>query len=41
MINNENKLVPIYRYDPELFFFTKVSKAQIVNGHLLKPKAST
>ncbi|CDE76669.1 unknown [Sutterella sp. CAG:521] len=41
MINNENKLVPIYRYDPELFFFTKVSKAQIVNGHLLKPEAST
>ena len=41
MFPNENKLVPIYNYDPELFFFISASRAQIVHGQLLKPKAST
>lgn len=41
MFHKNNELVPIYRYDPELFFFTKIARAQILNGHLLKPEAST
>ena len=41
MFYKDNRLVLVYKYDPELFFFTRMAKAQIHNGRLLKPEAST